>query len=162
MNLKRIAAGVAVLVLAVGVIAASAAGPHGRRGGFGGDGFGFPLRYMTDVLNLTDTQQGQIKAIMDSEKPNFQKFREQQRNFRKQMDDATQGGTFDEAKVRAIAQQQSQTFVDMAVARARVKSKIWSVLTTDQRQKAEQIKQRHESRMKNSKGEMPPPPPEAQ
>lgn len=117
---------------------------------------------MTDALNLTDTQQGQIKAILDSEKPNFQKFREQQRNFRKQMDDATQGGAFDEAKVRAIAQQQSQTFVDMAVARARVKSKIWSVLTTDQRQKAEQIKQRHESRRKNFKGEMPPPPPEAQ
>lgn len=155
MNMKRIAIGLAVLILAVGVTAATA-GPHGRRGGPGG--FGFPLEYMTDALNLTETQQGQIKAIMESEKPNFKAFREQQRNFRKQMDELTKGGAFDEAKVRALAQQQSQTFVEMAVSRARVKSKIWSVLTTEQRQKAEQMKQRHESRMERKfKGEAPPP-----
>ena len=154
MNMKRIAIGLAVLMLAVGVVVATAA-PHGRHGGPGG--FGFPLEYMTDVLNLTETQQGQIKAIMESEKPNFKAIREQQRNFRKQMDELTKGGAFDEAKVRALAQQESQTFVEMAVSRARVKSKIWSVLTTEQRQKAEQMKQRHESRMKKFKGEAPPP-----
>ncbi len=152
--MRRIAIGLAVLVLAVGAIAASA-GPQGRHGGPGG--FGFPLEYMTDALNLTETQQGQIKAILESEKPNFKALHEQQRNFRKQMDEVTKGGAFDEAKVRSLAQQQSQTFVEMAVSRARVKSKIWSVLTTEQRQKAEQMKQRHESRMGNFKGEAPPP-----
>jgi periplasmic protein CpxP/Spy len=156
MNMKRIAIGLAVLVLAVGVVVATA-GPHGRRGG-GPGGFGFPLEYMTDALNLTETQQGQIKAIMESEKPNFKALHEQQRNFRKQMDEVTKGGAFDEAKVRSLAQQQSQSFVEMAVTRARVKSKIWSVLTTEQRQKAEQMKQRHESRMgEKFKGEAPPP-----
>ena len=152
--MKRIAIGLAVLVLAVGVVAATA-GPHGRRGH---GGFGFPLEYMTDALNLTETQQGQIKAIMESEKPNFRALHEQQRNFRKQMDEVTKGGAFDEAKVRSLAQQQSQTFVEMAVTRARVKSKIWSVLTTEQRQKAEQMKQRHESRMgKKFKSQAAPP-----
>jgi protein CpxP len=157
MNMKRIAVGVAMLLLAVGVVIASAQ-PHGRRGGeFGG--FGMPLQYMTDVLNLTDAQQSQVKSIFEAEKPNFKALRDQQKDFRKQMDAATQGGNFDEAKVRSIAQQQSQTFVEMAVAKARVKSKIWNVLTPEQRQKAEQLKARHEQRMnqwKNNKGEAAP------
>lgn len=153
MKVKRIAVGVAVLLLAVGVVVAAAQG-HGRHGG-GFGGFGMPLQYMTDVLDLNQTQQTQIKAILDAEKPNMKAMRDQQRDFRKQMDEATKGGSFDEAKVRAIAQQQSQGFVEMAVAHARVKSKIWNVLTPAQRQKAEQLKARHEQRMEKFKGQGP-------
>jgi protein CpxP len=152
MKMKRIAVGVAVLLLAVGVVVAAAQG-RGHGGGFGG--FGMPLEYMTDVLDLTPAQQTQIKAIFDAEKPNMKAMRDQQREFRKQMDDATKGGNFDEAKVRSIAQQQSQGFVEMAVAHARVKSKIWNVLTPEQRQKAEQLKARHEQRMERFKGKAP-------
>jgi Spy/CpxP family protein refolding chaperone len=51
-----------------------------------------------------------------------------------------QPGTFDEAAVRAFAQSQSQTHVELMVAGARTMSRIHNVLTTEQQQRLEELR----------------------
>jgi len=55
-------------------------------------------------------------------------------------------GQFDEAKVRAIAKGQSDTFADIIVAKERMKSRMYAVLTPEQRTKAEQMREKWQSR----------------
>jgi Spy/CpxP family protein refolding chaperone len=63
-------------------------------------------------------------------------------------------GTFDEAKTRALATQNSQTMVELQVEHARIKSEIMQILTPDQKAKLAQIEANHEARM--SKHAPPP------
>ena len=56
-------------------------------------------------------------------------------------------GTFDEAKTRALATQNSQTMVELQVEHARIKSEIMQVLTGDQKAKLAQIQADHQARM---------------
>jgi protein CpxP len=65
------------------------------------------------------------------------------------MNQFDQNGTFDEAKVRALATQQSQTMIELAVQHARIKSEMLQVLTPDQKTKFAQLQAKHEQRMQN-------------
>jgi Spy/CpxP family protein refolding chaperone len=116
-----------------------------------GDGFGpIPehiVAFMTDALDLTDAQQAQAKAILDKEKPNFETLMTQLKAGHKQMRTLEASTTFDEAAVRAQATQQSQAMTELIVAKARTKSELFAILTTDQRAKATKIMNRHEDRM---------------
>jgi Spy/CpxP family protein refolding chaperone len=60
-----------------------------------------------------------------------------------------EASTFDEAKVRALAAQQSQAMTEMIVQKARVKNELLQVLTADQRTKLAQFEAKHEQRMRN-------------
>jgi Spy/CpxP family protein refolding chaperone len=61
---------------------------------------------------------------------------------RQQMLAATQNGQFDEAKVQAIAGQQGQTLANLIVLRQELQSKIYGLLTPEQRTKFDQMQQR--------------------
>ncbi len=113
------------------VVAAFAQG-GGRRGP---GGFEHMLGFYSDYLDLTSAQQDQIKAIWQKEKANLQPLMQQMRQFHSQMNQLTQDGSFDEAKVRALAAQQSQTMIELAVQHARIKSEMMQVLTADQKAK---------------------------
>ena len=52
---------------------------------------------------------------------------------------------FDEAKVREMAAQQTQTLTELTVQRARVESEMYQVLTPDQKTKLSTIITQHES-----------------
>src|SRR5262250_2425838 len=116
---------VGAVVLAV--VAALAQGMHHH-----GDGFEHMLGYYSDALDLTSAQQDQIKAIWAKEKSAMQPLHQQMKDFHTQMNQLTESGAFDEAKVRALATQQSQTMVEAAVQHARIKSEMLQVLTPDQ------------------------------
>ena len=58
-------------------------------------------------------------------------------------------GAFDEAKVRELATQQTQTMTELTVQRARVESELVQVLTPDQKTKLTTIINQHEQRMMN-------------
>jgi len=90
-------------------------------------------------LNLTDEQKKEMFSIRLDErakmKPMFQKLKD----AHKQIIDLVKAAKFDEAKVRAIAKGQADIIADIIVERARMKSRIYAVLTPEQRAKAEQL-----------------------
>jgi protein CpxP len=134
----------AALILAVAV--ALAQGMHGH-GGPMGHGFDHMLGFFADRLDLTSAQQDQIKAIWQKEKPTLQPLMQQMKQFHSGMNKLEADGAFDEAKVRALATQQSQTMIELAVQHARIKSEMVQVLTADQKAKLAQLQARHEQRM---------------
>jgi protein CpxP len=107
------------------------------------------LGYYTDMLDLTDAQQTQIKAIMTKEKPTIQPLMQQLGQTHSQMRQLEEAATFDEAKVRTLASQQSQTMIDLAVEKARMKNEMLQVLTADQKAKLQKMEARHEARFQN-------------
>ena len=124
------------------VVAALAQGMHHH-----GGGFEHMLSYYSDALDLSSAQQEQIKAIWAKEKSAMQPLHQQMKDFHSQMNQLTESGSFDEAKVRALATQQSQAMIEMAVQHARVKSEMLQVLTADQKAKFQKLEARHGEHM---------------
>ena len=117
-----------------------------------GGEFGFGdhmLGYFTDVLDLTQAQQDQAKAIMEKEKPVVQPLMKQLMQAHKDMSTLEDSGTFDEAKVRALAAQNTQAMTELFVQKARIHSELIQILTPDQKTKLQQLRAKHEARMKN-------------
>ena len=111
-------------------------------GMLGGDGH--MLGFLAHKLDLTDTQQAQVKEIMAKEKPTFQPLMLQMAQNHQQMRQLVMASGFDEAKVRELASQQTQTMTELTVQRARVESELFQVLTTDQKTKLTAIINQHE------------------
>jgi Spy/CpxP family protein refolding chaperone len=140
-----------VAVLAVALCAAfafsqtvvqttQAAGRHG--GGFGARMLGF----YADYLDLSDAQQAQVKDILAKEKPVLRPLVQQWAQANQQMRQFEQAGAYDETRVRAIANQQSQTMTELIVQKARIKSELMAVLTAEQKDKMAKLEARREAR----------------
>jgi len=114
----------------------------GHHGGFSAHMLGF----YTDSLDLTDAQQAQVKDILTKEKPAIRPLMQQLAQGRQQMKALEQAGTFDEAKVRAAASQQTQTITELMVQKARIKSELMAVLTSDQKDKMAKFEARRQAR----------------
>jgi periplasmic protein CpxP/Spy len=153
----RVLAMGAALILAVTL--AMAQGMHFHGGPMGHD-FEHLLDFFSEKLDLSNAQQDQIRAIWQKEKPTFQPLIEQMRQFHGDLNKLGNDGTFDEAKVRALATQQSQTMIELAVQHARIKSEMIQVLTADQKAKLSQLEARHEDHMqrhmRQKEGSEPP------
>ena len=142
-NRILVIAGIAVLVIGATVLALGHGlqGLHGQGRGEGrgkghGPGFGPEMiEHLTKALNLTAEQQTQIKALMESahaaEEPRHEKLKE----LRTQLESITANGQFDETQVRAIANQQAQLIAETMVEHERMKSKVFAILTPEQRTK---------------------------
>ncbi len=145
-----------LLMLAVVGLAQHGGGPGGR--GPGGRGFhGGPphdgLGPIARDLNLTDAQQAEVKKITAA-------FEESTKSLRDQLEAQRPDGlpnfaTFDEAAVRAAAQARANLHVEMEVARARMMSQIFNVLTTEQKAQLEAKRQEHEQRRKEFEANRP-------
>jgi len=139
-----------VLLVILAVAAAFAQGMHHRGGPMGEFGFGdHMLGYFTDVLDLTQAQQDQAKAIMEKEKPVLQPLMKQLMQAHRDMSNLEDSGTFDEAKVRALAAQNTQAMTELFVQKARIHAELMQVLTPEQKAKLAQIKAKHQSHMKS-------------
>ena len=139
-----------ILTIGAALLLAAAAIAQGRHGfGPGGD-----FHHMLKQLDLTSDQQTQVKAIFEKEKPTLQPLMQQMRQNHTAETALEASGTFDEAKTRALATQNSQTMVELQVEHARIKSEIMQILTPDQKAKLAQIEANHEARM--SKHAPPP------
>ena len=112
------------------------AGMHKMHRGFKGHGMRAKRGGAWRGLDLTDAQKEQIRSIMQAEHAKMQSSRQQAGELRKALQEATKAGSFDEAQVRSIAQQQAALRVEMTVSRARIQSTIYNtVLTAEQRTK---------------------------
>ncbi len=106
------------------------------------------MGFMAKQLNLTDAQKAQIKTIMQSQRTTMRPLMQQMTQNREAMLTATSGGAFDQAKVQAIATQQAQLISQMTVLKEQLRSQIYNtVLTPDQKAKADQMRQNQLTRM---------------
>ena len=101
-------------------------GGHGMRGEQG-------AMMMLRRLDLTSDQQAKVKEIFEANKGTVQPLREQLKANHEKL--AALGGDFDEGQVTAIAKEQGDLMSQMIVARQKVKSQIFAILTDDQRQR---------------------------
>ncbi len=92
-------------------------------------------------LNLTDAQRSQIKTIVSEERPKMKPLFQQLQAGREQLNALIKSGSFDEAKVQSIAKGQAATLADMIVEKQRMKSRIYAVLTPEQRARAEKLRE---------------------
>jgi len=113
----------------------------GHRGGF--DSL---LGRMGDYLELTDAQRTQMKSILAKEKGTMRPLMQQLAQGNQQMRQLEEASTFDEAKVRTLAGQQSQTLTELMVQKARIKSELVQVLTADQKTKLTAFEARQQAR----------------
>ena len=166
MTKKRIIGGALALAAALMMTAAAFAqhgpgGPGGHRG-HGGPGHrggpgghGSLLGHFSQVLNLTDAQKTQIKQLEDG-------FEESTKGLHEQLGkagpggpfEALNGGTFDEAAVRAAAQARANLHVELEVAHARFFSQVYAVLTAEQKAKLAELHKQMQERHRQG----PPPP----
>ncbi len=139
------------VVLVLTVVAAIAVSQTMRRGHMRGDGmFGGPmLGYYVHKLDLTAAQQAQVKAIMAKEKPTIQPLIVQMAQGHAQLREQVMSGSFDEAKVRDLASQQSQAMTELMVQYARTGSEMVQVLTPEQKTKLAALMNEHEQRFMN-------------
>ncbi|HYY57612.1 MAG TPA: Spy/CpxP family protein refolding chaperone [Pyrinomonadaceae bacterium] len=99
---------------------------RGMRGGFGGR--------FAERLNLTDAQKEQMKQIAARYHESTKALRQQARAARRGGDTGfINGGAFDEAAVRAAAQTRANARVELEVARARMMSEMYALLTPEQK-----------------------------
>jgi len=107
------------------------------------------LGYYVHKLDLTDAQQAQVKAIMAKEKPALQPLMLQMAQGHSLLRDLVMSGSFDEAKVRELASQQTPVLTELAVQYARIGSDMVQVLTPEQKTKLTALISQHEQRMMN-------------
>jgi protein CpxP len=140
----------AVALVLLGAVAVSQTMHRAGYGhGHGMFGEGRMLGFFAHRLDLTDAQQTQIKDIMAKEKPALKPLLQQLAQSHQQMRQLEESGTFDEAQVRALANQQSQTMAELIVQKARIKSEMLQVLTPDQKAKFKEMMDKRDQRMMN-------------
>jgi len=130
---------------------------HGGEFGMGGH----MMKFFADYLNLTDAQQAQAKAILEKEHPVMKPLFHQSRQLERQLNQYAEG-TYDEAKVRALAAQKAQIEVELTVQKTRIHNELFQVLTADQQAKMKEFQARHEARMQRHMHDAPPATPEQQ
>jgi Spy/CpxP family protein refolding chaperone len=151
---KSIAYLAAAALLAAGLgTAALAQGPEGRRGGrgFGMHGrAGFPL----GQLGLTDAQQQQVRDVMQKHREDIRaaaaKLREAQRAQREAVDAVP----VNEGLIRSTSQALADAQTELALAQARSRSEVWTLLTPEQQEKAKALRAERENRMKERRERM--------
>jgi len=127
--------------------------------------FGVPdIEHLQGALGLTEAQATELKPFLDSERVTVDALQKKLEDTHEQIQAATKDGRFEEAQVRALATQHAQAMTDLIVEQERVKAKIYSSLTPEQRTKAEQMHRHgpHPGRpggLGGPGGPPPPPPP---
>ena len=145
MKTKYLAIALALVIAAGGMTAVWA---HARAGGANGMMFGRHMGWIARKLDLRDAQKTQIQSMIQAERPNFAPLVKQLAANHQQMLVATRGGSFDEAQVRTLANQQAQTLAQLIVIRERLISKAYNtVLTPVQKTKADTLRQHMLDRM---------------
>ncbi len=116
---------------------------HGHGYGMGHDHM---MGFFAKKLNLTDDQKAQMKAVMHKEHPTMKPLFEQQHQIDLQLRQYVEG-TYNEAKVQALATQKAQIQAQLTVAETRIHNELYQVLTPDQQSQFKQMQADHEARM---------------
>jgi len=152
-------AGIAALLIGATVFAlAQHPGMKERMPGTPGD----MVEHISRELNLTDAQKTQVKALLEAQQATEEARHTKLEELHNQIEAATANGQFDENIVRNLASQQAQLMADQMVDHLRLHSKMYGLLTAEQKVKADQMMKMHEGPKRGPGGpghHGPPPPP---
>jgi Spy/CpxP family protein refolding chaperone len=151
-TMKKVVLGiVAAVVLVTGVIFVVAQrAAHHRHGAFGPGGH--MIGMMLRGLDLTGEQKDKVKEIVLAGKANIGLLAGQLREGRRTLSALGTDGTFDQAKVQAIAADQAGIMTKLIVEREKTKAQVFALLTDAQRAKAIEIQQKFQDRIKEKTG----------
>jgi len=139
-------------VLAIGAAVTEPARMHHQGGPFGESGFGHGMGRALASLDLTDEQKSQVKAILKEEGPTIEPLVDETLRSKKVLFDAVHARTFDEKSVRSAASAAARATTDLAVERARMVSRFRDVLTDEQQDRFETIRQQFDERLERRIG----------
>jgi periplasmic protein CpxP/Spy len=138
-----------------GFISISHADPRcGEHSGMHGDGMGYsegrhdPLKRLTDKVDLSDAQQSEIKAIIETSRTGTENVRRQLLDNRKAMHSLVTGSDYTIEKVRELADQQAQLRAELTVARIDTMHRTLQVLTAEQQAKLAKLREQRMTRQK--------------
>lgn len=94
-----------------------------------------------EMLNLTDNQKKEMFSIKLDERAKIKPLFQSLKGAREQLGALVRSGKFDEAKVRAIANSQAATIANLIVEKTRMRSRMYAVLTPEQRTKMEKMRE---------------------
>jgi periplasmic protein CpxP/Spy len=114
----------------------------------------FQRGFFAPYLNLSDAQKAQMKSIIQKERETMKPFMQQLRETRQQLQQIEEG-TYDDAKVRNLAAQQSQAQVELTVEHAKLHNELFQVLTPDQQTKMKQMEANRAARMQQRRSQAP-------
>jgi Spy/CpxP family protein refolding chaperone len=117
---------------------------YGKGHGIKHGGRGFNIERMAEHLELTTEQRSKIEAIVEETRPRVKAIREQMRDNRKQLREVSAADTYDKDAVRKLADAQGDLKADMIMLRSEQKSRIRSVLTEEQRNKMQAMRDKHQ------------------
>ena len=116
-------------------------GPRGPMGMLGGLG---PAIHQAGV---TEDQQQQIKAVMDSHRDEFRAIGERMKAAHEGMRALVEADTIDEGAIRAKTQEVAVVEADQAIVGAKVRAEILTLLTPEQLEKVKQFRAEMQKRM---------------
>ncbi|MEP6946094.1 MAG: Spy/CpxP family protein refolding chaperone [Acidobacteriota bacterium] len=152
--MKKVVYGIlALIVLAAGAVfvIGQITSRNGHDGLFGGRGGGRMIGMALRGLDLTGDQKAKVKEITTAARTNVGPLMQQMRDNRKNFAALGTDGNFDEAKVEALANEQSGIMSKMIVEREKAKAQIFALLTDAQKAKAAEMRQKFEDRMKDQR-----------
>lgn len=98
------------------------------------------LPRMAEFLGLTDDQVAQIETIIDEEMAVIEPLRTQLHDTVQAYLDSHDPGTFDEAEFRSFLEETAPVKIDIEVASARAMSRVFNVLTPEQREQMQEFR----------------------
>ena len=152
-------AGIAALLIGATVFALAQHPGMGEK--MRGHGHGDMVEHISRELNLTDAQKAQVKTLLDAQQATEEARHTKLEEIHKQIEAATANGQFDENTVRNLASQQAQLMSEQMVDHLRLHSKMYGLLTAEQKVKADQMMKMHGGRKRGpgGPGHHGPPPP---
>lgn len=126
-------------------------GGHAERMNYGKDRHD-PVKHLMRQVDLSEGQQAEIKAIVESSRESNKLAREQMRDSRKAMHDLATSDSYNIEQVRILADQQAKLSADLTVARIDSMHRVQQVLTPDQQNKLSELRAQRKDR-KNWKEE---------
>lgn len=135
----------AIALAGAGAVVAGAGRSHD------GDGCGHGpmagLHRVLSQLDLTEAQKTSIKDILHGERSSLEPLRQAAAQTRRELFEAVHATSFDEGAVRAAADRAGKAQSELAVARARMVSKVRAVLTPAQQEMVDGLRDRALERM---------------
>lgn len=127
-------------IIAVGVAGAvAAAGLFTKAHAAAGHGLGHFLRMAKVVLSLSDSQETEIRGIVDRNLVTARPLLEQLQQSHDAFQLAIENGKTDPASVQPLADQVGRTVSQLALIRTQAAADIYKTLTPEQRTKAKQL-----------------------
>lgn len=109
------------------------------------------LEHLKESLDLTAQQEREIKEILAASQEGNETLREEKRSTRKELREITRADTLDEPRLRELVHKQSDQRADIMIAKHATRARINQVLSPEQQEQHEAVRQQRQERRKSAK-----------